>query len=104
MTRSRRWAVVAALVAVLVALPTVVGLIPAGSSSVTAAELLGKIQNSGRVEFSGYGEATGGLALPVTDQFNSIADLFGGTTQLRAWWRGPDDWRVDTIDATGEDD
>ena len=40
----------------------------------------------------------------MTDQFNSIADLFGGTTQLRAWWQNPTSWRVDTVDATGEND
>jgi hypothetical protein len=96
--------VVAALVAILVVLPSLVGHMPAGHSDVTAATLLGKIQTSGNVDFSGYGEATGGLALPVTDQFNSIADLFGGTTTLRAWWRGSQDWRVDTIDVTGEED
>jgi hypothetical protein len=104
MTRVRRWTVVAALVAILLALPSLVGLLPAGKSSITAAQLLAKIKSSQAVAFSGYGEATGGLALPVTDQFNSIADLFGGTTQLRAWWQGPQSWRVDTVDLTGEQD
>jgi hypothetical protein len=104
MTRVRRWTLVGVLVAVLLALPSLVGHLPVSRSDVTAANLLGKIQTSESVPFSGYGEATGGLALPVTDQFNSIADLFGGTTTLRAWWRGSTDWRVDTIDVTGEDD
>jgi hypothetical protein len=104
MTRLRRWTVVVALVAILIALPSLVSHLPAGHSEVTAGNLLGKIQSSDNIDFSGYGEATGSLALPVTDQFNSIADLFGGTTELRAWWRGPQDWRVDTIDLTGEQD
>ncbi len=104
MTRGRRWIVVAALVAVLLALPSVVAHLPAGRSATTADQLLAEVQSSADVPFSGYGEATGGLALPVTDQFNSIADLFGGTTQLRAWWRGPDQWRVDSLSLSGEQD
>ena len=104
MTRVHRWTVVAALVALLLALPALVGRLPAGHSDVTAANLLSKIQASQSVQFSGYGEVTGGLALPVTDQFNSIADLFGGTTTLRAWWAGTDNWRVDTINVSGEQD
>jgi outer membrane lipoprotein-sorting protein len=104
MARWQRWAVVAALVAVLVSLPSVIAHLPAGHSETTAGQLLSKIKSSDRVGYSGYGEATGGLALPVTDQFNSIADLFGGTSQLRVWWRGPQQWRVDTIAATGEQD
>lgn len=104
MRRGQRWTLVAVLVAVLLALPSLVARVPVGHSSVTAAELLAKIKSSAGVPYSGYGEATGGLALPVTDQFNSIADLLGGTSQLRVWWQNPQSWRVDTISATGEQD
>ena len=34
----------------------------------------------------------------------SVNDLLGGTTQLRVWWRGTQQWRVDSIKPTGETD
>ena len=40
----------------------------------------------------------------MSDQFNAITDLLGGTTQLRVWWRATDDWRVDRLSTTGEND
>jgi hypothetical protein len=104
MRRGWRWLVVAAGTAAFVALPIAARFVPAGHSSISAAGLLARIQASAGVQWSGYAESTGGLALPVTDQFNSINDLFGDTTQLRVWWRATDDWRVDAINLTGESD
>ncbi len=47
----------------------------------------------------------GDLALPVTSgQFSSLVDLFGSTTQLRVWWRSNQDWRVDEVSPSGEQD
>jgi len=105
MRRGWRWLVVAAASALLVALPFTVRLLPAGHSAVSAADLLARVQGSANVQYSGYAESSGGLALPVTtNRFNSINDLFGGSTQLRVWWRASDDWRVDAIDLAGEKD
>lgn len=91
-------------VAALVATPTVVARVPAASSAVSAQELLSTIARSGGVPYSGYAEAVGGLALPEAAQFSSLTDLFGGTTRVRTWWRGEDDWRTDTVSPTGERD
>jgi hypothetical protein len=104
MTRSRRWAFVCVALALLIALPGVVADLPAGHSAVTADNLLALVKNSGDVRYSGFAESSGRLALPVTTQFNSISDLFGGSMQLRVWWRGETDWRVDTLALTGETD
>jgi hypothetical protein len=104
MTRSRRWALVGVLLAALLSLPSIIGALPAGQSSVTAAQLLTAIQGSSGVAYSGYAESSGGLALPVTTQFSSVGDLLGGTTQLRVWSRGASDWRVDSISVSGETD
>ena len=104
MARTWRWLVVAAGTAVIVALPFAARLLPVGHSSITAADLLARIQGSTNVQYSGYAESSGGLALPVVTRFNSINDLFGDRTQLRVWWRGPDEWRVDSIDFAGERD
>lgn len=102
MTTGRRWLAVLAATAVLAALPAVVAAIPARNSDLTAAQLLRLINASASRPYSGYAEATGGLALPVTDRFGSIADLFGGRTQLRVWHRSSSDWRVDAIGFAGE--
>lgn len=102
MTTVRRWLAVLAATAVLAGLPAVVAALPARSSDLSAAELLRRINASASQSYSGYAEATGGLALPVTDRFGSVADLFGGRTQLRVWYRSSSDWRVDAISFAGE--
>src|ERR1700712_4697445 len=104
MTSVRRWLAVLAGTAVLAALPGVVSAVPARTSDLSAAELLGQINSSAGRPYSGYAEATGGLALPVTSRFGSIADLFGGRTQLRVWYRSASDWRVDAVSFAGESD
>jgi hypothetical protein len=100
----RRWLAVLAGIGLLLALPSVVAALPAASSTISAADLLSRIQHSGQVGYSGYAESTGGLALPVTSQFTALSDLFGGNTQLRVWWRSDRDWRVDSIGLAGETD
>jgi hypothetical protein len=104
MTSVRRWLVVLAGIAVLAALPAVVAALPARTAAVSAASLLQRINSSGDQPYSGYAESSGGLALPVTSQFGSIADLFGGRSQLRVWWRSSADWRVDAVTFAGESD
>jgi len=104
MVSVRRWAVVASGVAVLIALPAAIAALPARQSSISAGDLLARIKGSSHTSYSGYAESFGGLSLPVTRQFGTVADLFGQTTQLRAWYRGPTDFRVDTITLAGESD
>jgi hypothetical protein len=103
-TTVRRWLAVLAGLAVLVALPPVVAALPASTGGIPTAELLRRITASTEHPYSGYAEATGGLALPVTSQFGSLADLFGGRTQLRVWYRSSADWRVDAVGFAGETD
>jgi hypothetical protein len=104
MTSVRRWLAVLAGTAVLAALPSVVAALPARNHDISAAELLRRITSSADRPYSGYAESTGGLVLPVTSRFGSIADLFGGRTQLRVWYRSSADWRVDAISFAGETD
>jgi hypothetical protein len=102
MARRWRWLVVLVGVGVLLATPSLVGALPGRAAAVRAGDLLARINRSGGTPYSGYATATGALALPVTGQFDSVARLLGGTTQLRVWWRGARDWRVDSLAATGE--
>lgn len=105
MRRNWRWTIIAAGVAILVALPFAARLLPAGRSDVSAGALLQRIRSSAAVGYSGFAQSTGGLSLPLSnDPFDAIEGLFGGTTQLRVWWRSTSNWRVDTLSATGESD
>jgi outer membrane lipoprotein-sorting protein len=97
-----RWTVVAVLVAALLALPSVIGALPASDEPVGAADLRAAVLASGDVAFSGYAESAGGLALPVTEQLGSVADLFSDRTTMRVWWRSPVDNRVDVVSPGGE--
>lgn len=100
----QRWLTVGVGLSVLLALPSVLGALPASDRDVSAAELLAQVRASGEVPFSGYAESVGGLQLPVTQEFTDLVDLFGERSRLRVWWRGAADWRVDTLAPTGETD
>ena len=104
LTSRWRWLVVLAGVAVLVGAPAAISAWPVKQSNITAAQLLARIAQSKATPYSGYAESSGGLALPVTRQLSSVADLFGETTQMRAWWRDDTSWRLDTITFAGETD
>ncbi|MGY2004053.1 sigma-E factor regulatory protein RseB domain-containing protein [Blastococcus sp. SYSU DS1024] len=97
-----RWAVVGVVVAVLVALPALVGALPVADPAVPAAELRAAVLASADLQYSGYAESAGGLALPVTGQLDSVADLLSDRTEMRVWWRSPDDHRVAVITTAGE--
>jgi hypothetical protein len=99
----RRWAVVGALLGVLVALPPLIGALPASDAGIGAAELRASALASADRSFSGYAESAGGLTLPVgSPRFSSVVDLFSDRTQMRVWWRGATDSRVDVVTAGGE--
>jgi outer membrane lipoprotein-sorting protein len=100
--RAARWSAVAALVAVLLALPAVLRLLPASDAAVPAAELRTRALATESLGFAGYAVSAGNLALPVTDQLSSVADLFSNRTSMRVWWRGPLDNRVDVVTPAGE--
>jgi outer membrane lipoprotein-sorting protein len=104
MVRVQRWLVVMAAVLLLASLPSVLAARPVSSSSLSATALLSRINQSVDRPYSGYAESIGGLALPVTSQFTTLSDLFGGASQLRVWWRASRDWRVDLVSLAGESD
>jgi len=101
---ARRWALVVTIVAVLAALPALVGAWPAADDNRSASDLRDAALASVGVQFSGYAESSGGLALPVADQLSSLVDLFSDRTEMRVWWRGAADNRVDVVSAGGETD
>ncbi len=101
---SWRWAAVAALVGVLVALPSAVRALPVSAPEVAAGRLRDLVRASGDVGWSGTSESRGALALPDVGELGELPALLGGTVRTRVWWRGPTSWRVDEQRLTGEQD
>lgn len=99
---SWRWAAVALGVTALVALPPAVAALPARGSAASATDLLAAVRASASVGHSGYAESVGGLRLPLTEDFTALTSLLGDRSRIRVWWRGEQDWRVDTVQTTGE--
>lgn len=93
-----------AVVLGLVALPSLAGELPVASSELSAQQLRERVRTSDEVAWSGYGESRGRLVLPDVRDLGELPGLFAGTTRTRAWWRGPDDWRVDALTLVGEVD
>lgn len=85
-------------------MPLTVQALPSGSSSVSATTLLTRIRSSSGIAYSAYAQSTGGLALPADTGPFDLGGLFGATSRLRVWRRDAQNWRVDSIDSTGERD
>lgn len=104
MSELRRWCAVAVGVAVLISIPVALQARPAHDDGSSAADLLAQARSATSVPYSGYVESRGTLQLPISDQFTDVADLLGGKTTMRVWWRSADLWRVDSLAVTGETD
>jgi len=99
-----RWGLAAVATALILLTPYAGRARPAHDPSVSTADLVAAVRDSSATPYSGSLEARGRVGLPITDEFTDLADLFGGETRLRVWWRGSDDWRVDRLLDTGEVD
>ncbi|MER7283909.1 hypothetical protein ABT369_56805 [Dactylosporangium sp. NPDC000244] len=100
----RRWAVVAALVGALVAVPLVVAFAPVTAERVEPAVLRDRIMVAAQGPYQGYVQSRGSMVLPDLPQLADTAALFSGTTSMRVWHAGPDAWRVAVLDPVGEKD
>ncbi len=100
-----RWLAVAAVALLLAAAPQVTHALPVHQSDVSATRLAARIQDSASLAWSGEVRSRGSLQVPLTGStFGGVARVLGEQTQLRVWWRDPDNWRLDRIRATGESD
>jgi hypothetical protein len=104
MRPAHRWGLAAVATALILATPYAGRLRPVHDSGVSTAGLLAAVRYSALTAYSGTVEVDGRVGLPIGDRFTDLADLFGGETRLRVWWRGSDDWRVDRLLDTGEVD
>ncbi|MBO0822419.1 MAG: hypothetical protein J2P27_01005 [Actinobacteria bacterium] len=99
-----RWALVACGIALLCALPALVGGWPAADSALTAAQLRARIIGSADVPYQGYAESTAALGLPSLPDVGDVASLLDGTTDQYVWYRSASQWRADMLSAAGETD
>lgn len=104
MTAPVRWLLVALVAIAVIAPTTLVRVLPADGSDLTATQLLAKIKQSKGRGWSGEVSSVGSLAVPATDAFGQVARLLGDTSDLRVWWHDPEHWRVDRTRTSGESD
>ncbi len=100
----RRWAAVAAVVALLCAAPVLASALPASVPKLTAGQLRGRILASARLSYAGYAESDATFGLPSLPGLADVTSLLDGVTKMRVWQASPDRWRVDVLSDTGERD
>lgn len=89
--------------ATLLLVPVLIAYWPVrAAADLNPAALRDRMVRSAGVAYTGYAESHGTLALPDLPQTGDLSALLGETTRLRAWYAGPDRWRVDQVQATGE--
>ncbi|MEU4522255.1 hypothetical protein AB0F52_26510 [Amycolatopsis sp. NPDC024027] len=102
--KRRRWAVVAAVAAVLVCAPSVVAALAPAGAAADPDRLRGLVLDSAGKPYQGYAESAGSLALPELPNLAAVTALFSMRTPMRAWYAGPDRYRVDILGTAGEHD
>jgi hypothetical protein len=100
----RRWAAVAAVVALLCATPVLATALPANVPKLTAGQLRERILASARLSYAGYAESDATFGLPSLPGLADVTSLLDGVTKMRVWQASPDRWRVDVLSDTGERD
>ena len=99
-----RWLIVLLTAVALVVVPVGVNARPVADSDIAAPDLAAKIQASVTLGWAGSVRTAGSLQIPESDSFATLGELLGDTTNLRVWWRTPEEWRVDRLRSTGETD
>lgn len=100
----RRWAVVAAGVLALCALPAAIAALPVPASALSAAQLRARIAASAGVPYQGYAESDIDLGLPSLPDLSNVISLLDGSTDQYVWYRSPASWRADQLTTAGEND
>ena len=98
----RRWLAVVTVLALLCALPVLIGFAARPKLHVDPAQLRERILASSDQPYQGYVSTDGEIQMPDVPAIRDIAGLFGATLRLRAWYAGPRQWRVALLQTTGE--
>lgn len=100
----RRWAVVAVVTAVLLAVPALFEAVQPAGRTVDPARLRDLILGSDSQPYQGYAHSTGALALPQLPNLADVSALFTTATNTHVWYAGPDRYRVAVLTTAGEHD
>ena len=100
----RRWSVVSAVVAVLVAVPLIRSIQPVRATAADPQVLRERILAAAGRPYQGYVLSQGTLVLPSIPQLGDVKNLFGANNSIRVWHASTDAWRVAVLDPTGEQD
>jgi hypothetical protein len=100
----RRWAVVAAGLALLCGLPVIASALPVTVPQLTAGQLRTRILASADEPYAGYAESNATFGLPPVAGLTGLTSLLNGVTKMRVWQAAPDRWRVDVLSDAGERD
>jgi hypothetical protein len=100
----RRWAPVAAGVALLCGLPVIASALPVSVPQLTAGQLKARILASADESYAGYAESNATFGLPPVAGLTGLTSLLNGVTKMRVWQATPDRWRVDVLSDAGERD
>lgn len=99
-----RWLVVLLVATALVATPVALAARRVPDVSRDPVALARLVLTSATWGWSGSVRSSGALQVPQSESFATLGDLLGEENQLRVWWRGPQEWRVDRLRGTGETD
>ena len=100
----RRWAVVAAGLALLCGLPVIASALPVSVPALTGSQLRGRILASADESYAGYAESNATFGLPPVAGLTGLTSLLNGVTKMRVWQATPARWRVDVLSDAGERD
>ena len=100
----RRWLLVLTGLALLSALPALIGFAARPRLHVDPAQLRERILASSGQPYQGYVSTDGKIQMPDVPAVRDVAELFGTTLRLRAWYAGPQQWRVALLQTSGERD
>lgn len=95
---------VAGVVVLLCALPTIDSALPASVPTVAPAQLRAHIIASAQMPYAGYAESDASFGLPALNGLGGVASLLDGVTRMRVWQAAANSWRVDVLSDVGEND
>lgn len=101
-TRRRQWTAVLVGILALSWAPVALAVQPVDAADVDVETLRDHVLAASNVPYEGFVQTQGNAGIPELPALSGVADLFDGTSRLRAWFAAPDRWRVDQLSATGE--
>lgn len=99
-----RWALVAAIAAVLCSIPSILAALPVSGAEPSPTVLRQRIVDSATEPYTGYARSQAELGLPNLPDFSDVTSMLSGLTDMRVWYRSPERNRVDVVNTIGERD